>query len=86
MPSFTEAHPKVLDESLSRLRPIIIFEDIRHVIENRNGIFVSKRNLNSLMETINLIMGNYKKIQEKIKDNKLPNKDDFIQNFIKIFD
>ena len=29
LPSFTEAHPKVGDEALSRLRPVIIFNDIK---------------------------------------------------------
>ena len=28
LPSFTEAHPQVLDESLARLRPVIIFPEI----------------------------------------------------------
>ena len=28
LPSFTEAHPKVVDESLARMRPVIIFEDV----------------------------------------------------------
>ena len=43
LPSFTEAHPKVVDESLARARPVIIFEEITHVIQNRYGLFVSKR-------------------------------------------
>jgi len=30
LPSFTEAHPKVVDESLARGRPVIIFEEINH--------------------------------------------------------
>ena len=37
LPSFTEAHPKVIDESLARLRPVIIFEEIKHIIQNRKG-------------------------------------------------
>ena len=28
LPSYTEAHPYVLEESLARKRPILIFEDI----------------------------------------------------------
>jgi len=56
LPSFTEAHPKVLDESLARGRPVIIFEEIKHVIQNKEGIFVSKRNAKSLSETIHFIM------------------------------
>ena len=34
----------VLLEALARRRPVIIFEDIRHVAENKKGVFVSKRN------------------------------------------
>ena len=74
LPSFTEAHPKVIDESLSRLRPVIIFEEINHIIQNRKGIFVSKRNTKSFLETIKFIMNDYIKIQESIATNKLPAK------------
>ena len=78
LPSFTEAHPKVIDESLSRLRPVIIFEEINHIIQNRKGIFVSKRNAKAFLETIQFIMNDYKKIQESIATNKLPTKIEFI--------
>lgn len=78
LPSYTEAHPKVLDESLARGRPVIIFEEIKHVIQNRKGIFVSKRNSSSFLETINYIIKNYKDIQEEMKKNKLPTRKDFI--------
>ena len=78
LPSFTEAHPKVIDESLARSRPVIIFEEIKHVIQNRKGIFVSKRNLKSFIETVNFIMKNYENIQENINKNKLPTKKEFI--------
>ena len=43
MPSFTEAHPQVVLESLSRRRPVIIFDEISHIIGEKKGIFVSKR-------------------------------------------
>jgi len=78
LPSFTEAHPKVIDESLARERPVIIFEEIKHVIQNREGIFVSKRNAKSFLETIDFIINNYVKIQESMKKNKLPTKQEFI--------
>jgi len=78
LPSFTEAHPKVIDESLARARPVIVFEDIKHVIQNREGIFVSKRNAKSFLETIDFIINNYAKIQESMKKNKLPTKQEFI--------
>ena len=84
LPSFTEAHPKVLDESLAREKPVIIFEEIKHVIQDREGIFISKRNEKSLLETINFIIKNYSKIQEKMKKNKLPTKQDFISKLSNI--
>jgi len=78
LPSFTEAHPKVVDEALARMRPIIIFEDINHIIKNKKGIYVSKRNAKSLQETISFIMKNYKSIQENMEKNELPTKKEFI--------
>lgn len=84
LPSFTEAHPKVIDESLARLRPVIIFEEIKHIIGDRKGIFVSKRDKKSLTETIDSIMKNYSNIQEDMKKNKLPTKKEFILQMINI--
>ena len=84
LPSFTEAHPKVVDESLARFRPVIIFEEINHIIQNRYGVFVSKRNAESLLETINFIMNNYLNIQANIKKNKLPTKHAFISQITQI--
>jgi len=84
LPSFTEAHPKVIDESLARIRPVIIFEEIKHIIQNKKGIFVSKRNVKSLLETIDFIMKNYSNIQESIKKNKLPTKQEFISQMSNI--
>ena len=78
LPSYTEAHPKVIDESLARARPVIIFEEIKHIIQNRQGIFVSKRDSKSLMKTINFIMQNYENIQVSMKTNVLPTKEEFI--------
>ena len=65
LPSFTEGHPQVLDESLSRLRPVIVFEEISHVIGNREGIFISERNSVSLHNTINHIISNFHLIEKK---------------------
>ncbi len=78
LPSYTEAHPKVIDESLARGRPIIIFEDIEHIIQNRKGIFVSKRNAKSLLETVNYVMENYQTICSGMMNNNLPTKENFI--------
>ena len=84
LPSFTEAHPKVVDESLARKRPVIIFEEIKHIIQNREGIFVSKRNIKSFLETANFIIKNYPKIQERMEKNKLPTKQEFISRMSNI--
>ena len=78
LPSFTEAHPKVVDESLSRGRPVIIFDEIKHIIQNRKGVFVSKRNSKSFLETIDYVIKNYTTIQESMIQNKLPTKEEFI--------
>ena len=84
LPSYTEAHPKVIDEALSRLKPVIIFNDIRHVIDGRLGVFCSERDPRKLKETINFIIKNYHKISNDIKKNKLPTKENFLDNLANI--
>ena len=74
LPSFTEATPYVVDEALSRKRPVIIFEDIDYIIRDKKGIFVSKRDLNSFSEITKHIMDNYQEILKKIEKNELPTK------------
>jgi len=84
LPSYTEAHPKVVDEALARLRPVVIFDEISHIVGNRKGVFVANRNSDSLKKTIFYIMENYKEIQEMIKKNNLPTKEKFIDDLTKI--
>ena len=84
LPSFTEGHPMALLESLSRLRPVIIFKEIEHVIGNKKGIFVSERNTESFLKVITHIKDNYKNIQIIMKENRLPTKDNFIKEFKKL--
>ncbi len=84
LPSYTEGYPMVILESLSRLRPVIIFNEIEHVIENRKGIFVSNRDYTSLLEKINYIIDNYSSIQESMKSNKLPDNESFINQLNEI--
>ena len=81
LPSFTEGYPMALLEALARKRPVIIFEEIKHVIGDKKGIFVSKRNLKSLVETIDHIKKNYKEIVEQMNQNELPTNKDFIKEF-----
>jgi glycosyltransferase involved in cell wall biosynthesis len=84
LPSFTEGHPMALLESLARRRPVIVFDEIEHVIENKKGIFVSQRNYESLLKTINEIKNNYKSIQEEMKKNNLPTNKEFIKQMVNI--
>ena len=48
LPSYTEGSPKVILESLARERPLIVFNEIKHVKMNFKGIFVCERNAISL--------------------------------------
>ena len=86
LPSFTEGHPMVLLEALARRRPVVVFDEIKHVIGEKKGIFVSKRNFLSFLGTLNNIKKNYKKIQKDMKKNKLPTNKEFIDKFIKLID
>ena len=79
LPSYTEGQPYVVDESLARRRPVIIFKDIEHIIEGRRGIFVAERNIDSLTKTIDYIMKNYHDIQKEIELNKFPLEEDMFK-------
>ena len=82
LPSYTEGHPMVLLEALARRRPVIIFDEIKHVIGEKKGIFVAKRNFLNFFGILNQIKKNYKKIQKEIKNNKLPTNKEFIEEFV----
>ena len=86
LPSFTEGNPMVLLEALARRRPVVVFEEIKHIIGDKKGIFVSKRNFLSFLATLNNIKKNYKRIQKDMKKNKLITNKEFIDKFIKIID
>ena len=79
LPSFTEATPYVVDESLSRKRPVIIFNEIDYIVRDKKGIFVSKRDLNAFSSTTEYIMDNYIEIQKNMEKNNLPTKKDMIK-------
>ncbi len=83
LPSFTEGHPMVLLEALARRRPVIIFNEIEHVIGDKKGVFVAKRNFLNFFGTLNYIKKNYKKIQKDMMKNKLPTNKEFIEEFVK---
>ena len=84
LPSYTEGQPYVVDESLARRRPVLIFEDIAHIIKNRKGIFVSKRNIKSFTETTKFIMQNYKQIQKDIEKNNFPLEKDMFKQIAEV--
>ena len=86
LPSFTEGNPMVLLEALARRRPVVVFEEIKHIIGDKKGIFISKRNFLSFLATLNNIKKNYKRIQKDMKKNKLITNKEFIDQFIKIID
>ena len=86
LPSFTEGHPMVLLEALARRRPVVIFNEIKHVIGEKKGIFVSRRNFINFFGTLNNIKKSYKKIQKDMKKNKLPTNKEFIDKFVKLID
>jgi len=86
LPSYTEGHPMVVLEALARRRPVIVFEDIQHIIGNKKGIFVSKRNFINFFGTLNNIKKNYKRIQKEMKKNKLTTNKEFIDKFVKYID
>ena len=86
MPSFTEAHPYVVDEALSREKPVVIFEDISYVKGNKYGIFIIKRNLQELKNITEYILSNYDKVQEDMKKNNLPSREKMLLAFKDIID
>jgi len=79
LPSYTEATPSVVDESLSRKRPVIIFEDIEYIVREKKGIFISKRDTGSFSNTAKYIIDHYKEIQKEMEENKLATKKSMIK-------
>ena len=83
LPSYTEGYPMVLLEALSRRRPVIIFDEISHVVGDNKGVFVAKRNFADFFSVLNHIKKNYKKIQKELASNKLPTNKEFIMQLSK---
>ena len=79
LPSFTEGTPYTVDESLSRRRPVIIFENIAYIVRDKIGIFVSKRDIDSFSKTTKYIMDNYLEIQKQMEKNVLPTQKSMIK-------
>ena len=73
LPSFTEGQPMALLEFYLRIRPVIIFNEIDHVIQNRVGIFISDRNYESLKKTIRHIDDNYEEYSRVNEKKQITN-------------
>ena len=86
LPSYTEGSPNVVNESLSRKRPVIIFEDIDYIIKDKKGIFVSKRDPKSFSETAKNIIDNYGDVQKEMEKNVLPTKKNMIKQISDIIE
>jgi len=84
LPSYTEGHPQVLIESLVRQRPVIVFKEIEHVAKNYEGVFVIDRNSEALLNIIRFIDKNYNQILEKMKKNKYPTRENFMNQLDEI--
>ncbi len=84
LPSYTEGHPQALIESLVRQRPAVVFEEIEHVLQKYEGVFVCKRDHNHLLNLIKFIDKNYEEILEKMKKNRYPTKENFFKQLNKI--
>ena len=86
LPSYTEGSPKVVLESLARKKPVIIFNDIKHVKADFKGIFICERNIINLKNTIYHILKNYSKIQKEMNKNRLTTKKIFQRKLTNILD
>lgn len=86
LPSYAEAYPQVILESLSRLKPVIVFNDIKFLKKTFSvGVFNSQRNPKGLKKVIENIASNYSKIQKKIFNQKLFTRKDFFIEMNKTF-
>ena len=84
MPSYTEGYPQVILESLSRKKPVIIFDEIKFLKKiYPKGLFVSERNEIDFTRTIKHILSHYKKIINEINKINLISKNNFKLNLIK---
>ena len=83
LPSYTEGYPQVILESLSRLRPVIVFSEIAFLKKQfKHGIFVSKRNVLDFENTVKHIVTNYDKIIKNMKKNKILLKKDYQKSIL----
>ena len=78
LPSYSEGFPQVILERLSRLKPVVIFSEIKFLKKFfSKGLFVSKRNVKSFEKIIIKIIKDYKNIQLNILKDKIYSLKDF---------
>ena len=65
LPSYTEGHPMALLEALARRRPVIVFDEINHVVGNKKGIFIAKRNFLDFLANLIILKRIIKKFRKK---------------------
>ena len=80
LPSYTEGNPQVIKESFARQRPVIVFEDLKFLSKQYNGIIVSKRNSKNLHLCIKNIFQNYNHFYNLTKRNRITLKESFQKN------
>ena len=86
LPSYVEAYPQVILESLSRLKPIIVFNEIEYLKKTFSfGLVNCERNINDFEKTLKRIMRNYNKIQKDIFKREIYSLKNFELNMLKIF-
>ena len=87
LPSYIEAYPQVILESLSRLKPIVVFNDIKYLKKTFSfGLFNCKRNVEDLEKTLKRLTTDYHKIQNNILNREVYSLKNFELKMKKIFD
>lgn len=86
LPSYIEAYPQVILESLSRLKPIIIFNEIKHLKKTfKYGLISCNRDKKSFERTVKKVMQNYSNIQKSIFNERIYTKQSFFIEMEKLF-
>ena len=86
LPSYVEAYPQVILESLSRLKPIIVFNEIEYLKKTFSfGLINCERNINDFEKTLKKTIHDYNKIQREILKKEVYSLKNFELNMKKIF-
>ena len=87
LPSYIEAYPQVILESLSRLKPIVVFNDIKYLKKTFPfGLINCKRNVEDLEKTLKRLIKDYHKIQTSILKREVYSLKNFELKMKKIFE